>query len=431
MILFYFLISILPMERHPIWNNIVGDMTVIKYVGLACLPYALFYLLIRRISPSFFGTWQARFFMALYVLATISRFTLGGSTSRFLDHWLSYGAFLLLYFMTLCVVDSEQRLRTTLLVAIGSVGYCSLYVLREYQKGIREYSLYRPGWVVGDPNYFAVAVLACAPLAYLLVQDKTRPKWQRGFCLGSLILSLTAMMLGASRSGFLGLAASAFYLTCRLNHRVRNLVIMTVVLLVAAVVIPNSPLHRLVQPDSNDDEAVGNRYVVWRGALRMVADHPFFGVGLDNFRRVRMYVRDEEIPPGQSVANVAHNSFLDIAAELGLPALVLFLAILFFAWRTCEQVRRKAQQTGQEFLQRVALGFQAGWIGAGVANLFISAQYEKLVWLLIFLSACLPPLVSAAAYESEKASFATVRIRPGAKPLTLAPARSHPSSAIR
>jgi O-antigen ligase len=63
-------------------------------------------------------------------------------------------------------------------------------------------------------------------------------------------------------------------------------------------------------------------------AFDMTRDHPAFGVGIGNFRSVsRHYVTDEYpelkefAPKGQN----AHNNFLQILGELGIPALLAFL----------------------------------------------------------------------------------------------------------
>ena len=71
MILFYFLILVMPLSQHHIWGQFAGDLTGIKYIGLACLPYALIQLGARRSPYPFFATFQARLFLLLFFLATL------------------------------------------------------------------------------------------------------------------------------------------------------------------------------------------------------------------------------------------------------------------------------------------------------------------------------------------------------------------------
>ena len=68
----------------------------------------------------------------------------------------------------------------------------------------------------------------------------------------------------------------------------------------------------------------------WRAAMKMLIDHPFFGVGMDSygdwFRRARP--ADYFANGFFSVSNTAHNVPLDIAASGGFPLIALYCAVL-------------------------------------------------------------------------------------------------------
>jgi len=87
--------------------------------------------------------------------------------------------------------------------------------------------------------------------------------------------------------------------------------------------------------------AVGSRTELWRNGLTLVRDYPFTGLGLDGFMMAySTYVMLLHV----GFAPHAHNLYLDVAIEQGLPALLLLLAMgaLFFRafWR--EQTRPEA-----------------------------------------------------------------------------------------
>ncbi len=330
MILFYFFIFIMPLSRHRLWGAMAGDLTGIKYIGLVCLPYALFHLGQRRGAPSFFSSWQARFFLALYLLATLS-YVITHRTILSYSHFLSYTSFLVFFFITLVLVDSRSRLRWVVLSGIGSIALASAYVVRDWQVYHNMYADYRPGWVVGDPNYFTVDALLFLPVALLLLQQR-QPRWQRWFCFG------------------------------------------------------------------------------WSGGLKMIEGHPFFGVGLDGYKsEVAKYVDPAKVPVGETVNRIAHNSYMEIAAEMGLPALLIFVGILVSSLRSLERVRRITEKSGDEFLRRVALGLQAGILGAAVALFFVSGEYQKMFWFAIFISACLPPLTRLKSANAAAAAVVSAR----------------------
>lgn len=396
MILFYFLVWIMPLSRHPLWGKVIGDLTIFKYLGGACLLYAVLHLVSRRTLPPFFHTWQARLFCLLVLIATVSYFTKTLPPNWEFSPFSSYLSFLLLFFVTLTVVDSLPRLRWALLVSIGSVAFASLYVIREWQKYQALNPRFRPGWVVGDPNYFTLSAILCLPIAFYMMLER-RSRFERLFCLGCLVVTLVAVTLGASRGGALGLASAFLFAVLRSSHRVRNLALVTVMLVPLSIVAPSSPLHRFLQPDIATEEAVTARKVAWNAGLRMIEAHPLTGIGLANFRSLMPRYAD----PGANVDTIAHNTYIEMAAETGLPSLLIFLAMLFAGFRTLERVRRRALHAGPPLLYQAALGMQSGLLGYAVANMFVSGQYQKLFWLMVFLSMCLPALLPAGGREEK------------------------------
>lgn len=387
MIFFYLLISVMPLSNHPLWTRFMGELTLVKYLGGACLLYALLYLVLRQKMPPFFATWQARLFVIFYLIVAVSYFTKSLPGDWQLSPFMTYTSFLVLFFITLTVVDSVNRIRWVMLTAVASVALASLYVLREWQKFHAVYRNFRPGWVVGDPNYFTVSALVALPLALYLILER-RPPWERLFNLGCLMVTFLAVMVAASRGGFLGLVAAFLVVLWHSKQRVRNLVLALLLLAPLGILAPSSPIRRFLHPVQGDKEGEQKRVVVWTAGLRMIAEQPLTGVGLGNFKPVVGEYEDPDIE--MEVETVAHNAYVEVAAELGLPALLVFLGILYLSYRSLGQARRLAAEHGPPLLQQAALGLQAGVAGCAVAIFFVSGQYQKLLWAAIFLSMCSP-----------------------------------------
>jgi O-antigen ligase len=386
MIVFYFLVGIMPLSEHHIWGRFVGEFTVFKYVGAACVVYTVLHLVARRTIPPYFRTWQARLFIVFSLMAAASYLFKGLSRALEVSPLLSYVSFLLLFLITSTVVDSLNRLRWVMLVAIGSVAFASLYMVREWQNYHNLYADFRPGWVVGDPNYFTISALLTLPLAFHLMLG-SRCRWERVFCAGCLLVTVLAVTLGASRGGFLGLVAAFLFVIWHSRARLRNLVVAVSLVLPLSLLVPISPLGRLLHPNRGDQGAEDSRTVVWQAGLRMMAAHPIVGIGLGNFKPLVQGYEQGNL----NVESIAHNTYVEIGAEMGLPALFVFLGILFSSYRSLGHVR--AFRAKQPFAWQAALGLQAGLLGAAVAVFFVSGQYQKLLWLAIFLSMCMPAIV--------------------------------------
>lgn len=87
--------------------------------------------------------------------------------------------------------------------------------------------------------------------------------------------------------------------------------------------------------DSTLDASARTRLALWTGAVRMIEDHPLFGVG---YKMFPVYIY-HYVPHTAETAHLelhnrdAHNAYLLIGAEMGLPTLFLFLVLLLNMFR--------------------------------------------------------------------------------------------------
>jgi tetratricopeptide (TPR) repeat protein len=91
--------------------------------------------------------------------------------------------------------------------------------------------------------------------------------------------------------------------------------------------------QQVISESGRDD-----RLPVWRDALRMVADFPLTGVGLNCFSE--LFARYQRAPWSPVFWDTAHNDYLQSAIELGLPGLLLILwAATALGWRLVRSLR--------------------------------------------------------------------------------------------
>jgi O-antigen ligase len=122
---------------------------------------------------------------------------------------------------------------------------------------------------------------------------------------------------------------------------------------------------------------VDTRELRWRAAARMLADSPLLGVGPGGFRGE--YVAASHNAELAEQTPVAHNMFLEVAAELGLPAFALFVGLVAVAVTASERVLRVSAD------RRPMVAVQAATVAVVVAALFLSEQYYLPLWLLVAL----------------------------------------------
>jgi O-antigen ligase len=303
----------------------------------------------------------------------------------------TYSSALLLFFVTLNVIDSERRLYWSMMVAIGGVAFASLYLIREWRSGLALYGGgFRPGWVLGDSNYFTIAALAILPIAFELLVA-ARKRWEKLYCIGCILLIFFTITIGASRGGGLGIATSMIYLAVRSDISRKKLIWAMVVAIPFLALAPNSSLHRFFAPAHGDVQSVDSHLLGWMAGLNMLKEHPFFGVGLANYKAV--VVNYDTTGLVAADPHIAHNAYLEIGAEMGIPALIVYLFFLGTTFQSLETTRKRALAAHSQSLATLVLGMQASVLGASVAIFFVSGQYTRVFWFVLIMSMCIPALV--------------------------------------
>ena len=222
-----------------------------------------------------------------------------------------------------------------------------------------------------DPNDVARFLSLAFPLAALLFDSERRWYW-RLLAVGYLPLGLVAVLLTASRGGFLaavvGLAGSGVLLA--VGHRRRVQAIALALPPLAAVLwftLPRGTFARLAtigeQLQGGD---LNQRMNIWSAGWHAFVKAPFFGTGAGTFVSAA----------GTSPVDTAHNTALAIAVTGGLCALFLATAIVAIAVWSITQTRGPLR-----WALAVAL---VVWC---ITSLVATVEESRSTWLLLALIA--------------------------------------------
>jgi putative inorganic carbon (HCO3(-)) transporter len=136
------------------------------------------------------------------------------------------------------------------------------------------------------------------------------------------------------------------------------------------------------------------REQIWSRALTIIHDFPFTGIGMGTINQVTSALYPLFWDGSNVMVGHAHNLFLQIGVDLGLPGLIAYLALwltaMFSAWRACRSLRRE----GRLALSALAAGLGASLVALAVHGLFDAVTWGNrpafLAWALLGLAVALP-----------------------------------------
>jgi O-antigen ligase len=260
-----------------------------------------------------------------------------------------------------------------------------------------------------DPNEVARFLDLGFPLVALLVHCERR--WPlRLMAIGFLPLGIVAVLLTASRSGFLAALvalAGCFLLLAHGHGRRVAAVLFALPPFLAALwfIVPRGTIDRLATiPEQLRSGDLNQRLNIWSAGWKAFVHAPLFGTGVGSF----------VVAAHLSPIDTAHNTVLSIAVGGGLCALLLASLLLILAVRA-------TLQTGGAL--RLAL-FTCMLVWA-VTSLIATVEENRTTWLLFGLI-----LVAARLSEDDPrglvACFRSAPSRPIAAPAP--PLATQPSS---
>lgn len=175
--------------------------------------------------------------------------------------------------------------------------------------------------------------------------------WRQLGWLERLFSAIAALLMGSilfltqSRGALIALGATLLLLT--LLRWQRSWLLLTISALMAALTVPLVGTTTILDFLSSKVTFRGaeGRLSLWSRALYMIQDFPFTGIGMGLYTEIaEVFYPFFLITP--AAAPHAHNLFLQVAVDLGIPALIAWLAILLLvmlsAWQLYQVGRLKS-----------------------------------------------------------------------------------------
>jgi O-antigen ligase len=262
--------------------------------------------------------------------------------------------------------------------------------------------LERLSGTLGEANELAAALIVGIGLGGGLLAIAKSPV-VRGLTAVAIGFCLLALLQTGSRAGLVALFAMlvAAVVLARGRRLALSLVTLTVLLIGVGYYLmaaPEQSRERVLNPGSGT-----GRVDIWTVGLRMVEANPIEGVGAGNFpvSSIHYLLQPGSLPNDQYIADspkVAHNIYLEVLAELGIPGALLFVTLILFGLGCSIAALSRFRRMGDRRLQAMAMAIAVSLVGLLTADFFASEQYERELWLLLGLG----PALLAIARRRER-----------------------------
>lgn len=217
------------------------------------------------------------------------------------------------------------------------------------------------------PNVLAgsLVVLLPIPLAWLVFNWR-QMNWMWRITGTFLSLVIIGMLALTQSRGALITLAFVFILLITLRWRYGWLILLLSVIAVITFAFNYgfSDLFQFITRGSSVGDLTG-RVEIWARAIFMIQDFPFTGIGMGTFAETikslyPFYILDVETMPH------AHNLFLQVGVDLGLPGLISWLAIAMLTIWMSGRLFYKGRNADDNLL----IGYAAGLLLSNLAILF-------------------------------------------------------------
>lgn len=297
-------------------------------------------------------------------------------------------------------VNTAKRLRQVIFIQAASVGVvAAVAVWKHHAMGGRlEGSL---GAYYTDPNDLALAMLITLPLCLALL-FLSRSKIRKAGWMAVVLTMLYTVFLTGSRGGFLALVAATAVFLWEFAVRGKRHYLLAVALIAGVILFQFSSgtlMGRLrsTLDDGADraeayDSAQIRQHLLWR-SVELTMQHPLFGVGPGNFPELANWY-------------VTHNSFTQMSAEGGIPAIVLYVLILWYGFKNLRRTKQLARGQGESRLWARAL--LASLIAYCVGSTFLSAAFEYFPYILVAYTTALFAIARKTAAQAGQLEFSPI-----------------------
>ena len=291
----------------------------------------------------------------------------------------------ILYFLIITVVNTEKRFFVFVLLFLLVNFKMSQYGFFSFVRRGFSYS----GWgVAGSPGWwrdsgdFGIAMTVFFPLAlaFALALKDYWGRYKRWFFYFLPITGMVAIVATSSRGAQLGMVAVGAWFLLKRRGGFKAMIGILIVGLTLYAILPEGMFEEFHR--AGNDPTSLDRLAHWEFGMEVVRDKPILGVGYHNWLDYCNFMNPDGLGYGnRPVCRLPHNTYIQAAAELGIPGFCVYVWIALLMFRLNARTRVNANQSENTLVKYLAHGLDGGLVGYLVSTIFFSELFYPDFWV--------------------------------------------------
>jgi len=296
--------------------------------------------------------------------------------------------FMGMYFVIKNIISSPAMVKRCLYALVCSSGFVSVYGVYQNYVGMlstkwQDVEMFSEikGRVVSmfeNPNVLGEFLILIFPITLALMATSKRSH-ERFFLFAISVMNCWCLIFTWSRGAWIGCIISTVLFLC-ISSKYFFTAGMLSLPWAAVFLASKSDSVILTRLTSFSDTSVSYRVSIWRGVLLMLEDVGPYGIGIGEEAFKKMY-------PVYSLAGIeaaphAHNLYLQIAVEMGMFALTVFLVFIFlyaqFSFSFCKSAMSRSNKL-------ICLGIFSGILALLIQGMTDYVWYNYRIFLLFWM----------------------------------------------
>lgn len=313
-----------------------------------------------------------------------------------------YAKVLLIAVIASVVINQLWQFRMLSLMILGMLGYIAWEINSLYFLQGGRLDIYHYGYGGLDNNGAGLMLAMGLPFAYAFALGN-RGEWAWLKMAGCVFLAgciAHAVLMSYSRGAMLAGTVGLGWLLWHHRPRTQAVALAVVALIAISVMAGPEIRERFISiTDYKEDASAQSRFDSWAAAWKITWENPVLGKGIRNSNYFSQnYGADMH---GRTI----HNQYLQMAADSGVLAALLYMVMLAMALWNFGSARRACLRAAEDYADdsdehqeltrtsRICIAAQASLLTFAFGAFFLSLETFELPWMLIMLGGVAPIVV--------------------------------------